>query len=259
VNWPVDGASLPLVIFSHGNDGSMLAYDPIVTDWVSWGYAVIRPDHLDSYLVPIEDRAQDFDDWEDRIHDVVFILDSLDQIEADIPALAGRIDRGRIGMAGHSFGAHTTQMVCGAVTTTNVSYLDSRFRAALMISPQGIGDMLGENSWDAFTNPMMVITGRNDEGRDGEPWTWRMDPYNHAPADGIKHAVIIDGAYHNFGDIYGIGYVPYPPNPTHVTYVRSASMAFLDAYVRDLPEAQAYLASDDMEVASDNEIDYQRK
>jgi dienelactone hydrolase len=259
VSWPIDGDSLPLVIFSHGNDGSMLAYDPLITHWVSYGYVLIQPDHLDSYLVPIEDRADEFEDWEDRIQDVVFILDSLDQIEADIPVIAGRIDRNRIGMAGHSFGAHTTQMVCGAVTTSNVSYLDSRLRAALMISPQGIGDQLGENSWDGFTNPMMVITGTNDEGRDGQPWTWRMDPYNHAPANGVKHAVVIDGAYHNFGDIYGIGYLPYPPDPVQVSYVRSASTAFLDAYIKELPEAQAYLASDDMEVATDGEIDYQRK
>jgi dienelactone hydrolase len=266
VSWPVHGSNLPLIVFSHGNDGSMLAYDPIITHWVSYGYVVIQPDHPDSYLVPEEDRAHDYEDWEERIEEVEFILDSLDQIEASIPALAGKIDPDRIGMAGHSFGAHTTQLVSGAILVTNDSFLDPRIKAALMISPQGISDALDEDSWSSFTNPMMVITGTNDTGREGQPWTWRMDPYNFSPSDGDKHAVIIDGAYHNFGDIYGFGELPPdvapdagPLNPTHVSYVQSASIAFLDAYLKELPAAQEYLSGVEMEAASGREIDYERK
>ena len=266
VSWPVEGSSLPLIVFSHGNEGSMLAYDPIITHWVSYGYIVIQPDHPDSYLVPEEDRAHDYEDWEERIEEVEFILDSLDMIEASVPAIFGRIDRDRIGMAGHSFGAHTTQLVSGAVLVTNDSFLDPRIKAALMISPQGISDALDEDSWSSFTNPMMVITGTNDTGREGQPWTWRMDPYNNAPADGVKHAVIIDGAYHNFGDIYGFGELPPdlapdagPLNPTHVSYVQSATIAFLDAYLKQLPAAQSYLGGTEMEAASSGEIDYQLK
>jgi dienelactone hydrolase len=266
VSWPVEGSSLPLIVFSHGNEGSMLAYDPIITHWVSYGYVVIQPDHPDSYLVPEEDRAHDYEDWEERIEEVEFILDALDQIEASIPALAGKIDRDRIGMAGHSFGAHTTQLVSGAILVTNDTFLDPRIKVALMISPQGISDALDEDSWSSFTNPMMVITGTNDTGREGQPWTWRMDPYNFSPADGDKHAVIIDGAYHNFGDIYGFGELPPdlapdagPLNPTHVSYVQSATIAFLDAYLKEMPAAQEYLAGTEMEAASGGEIDYERK
>jgi dienelactone hydrolase len=265
VSWPLEGSNLPLVVFSHGNQGSMLAYDPLASYWVSYGYVVIQPDHADSYLIPLEDRVTDFSDWEDRLDDVEFILDSLDQIEASVPGLTGRIDRDRIAMAGHSFGAHTSQVLTGTLIG-GVSYLDSRFCAALLISPQGMGGAFDENSWLPFSSPMLGITGTNDPGEEGQPWEWRTDPYYYSPADGNKHLLVIDGAYHNFGDIYGLGELPPelapdagPLNPTHVLYVQSATTAFLDAYVKGLPAAQAYLASDDMEVASDGEIDYQHK
>jgi predicted dienelactone hydrolase len=42
-----------------------------------------------------------FQDWQSRPADVSFVLDSLDELETQVPALAGRIDAA-IGVSGHS-------------------------------------------------------------------------------------------------------------------------------------------------------------
>ena len=45
---------------------------------------------------------------------MTFLLDSLDVLEEDVPALEGKLDRDRVGVGGHSLGAFTAQVVGGA-------------------------------------------------------------------------------------------------------------------------------------------------
>ena len=60
--------------------------------------------------------ANKFHDWANRPKDVAFILDSLDAIEAKVQGLKGKMDKKTIGVGGHSFGAHTGQLVAGTTT-----------------------------------------------------------------------------------------------------------------------------------------------
>lgn len=50
VTAPVDGDSLPVIVFSHGNGQSHHADGPLVNDWAADGFAVINPTHLDSRM-----------------------------------------------------------------------------------------------------------------------------------------------------------------------------------------------------------------
>jgi len=255
VDVPAGTDVCPLILFSHGYLGSRDGYDPLVEHWVSHGYACIRFTHSDSLDIPPEDRAA-FEDWASRPADLSFVLDALDAVEAAVPAAAGRLDRVRIGVGGHSFGAGTANLIGGAKTVLAQSFLDPRIRAALLISPQGEGELLGPHSWDDFANPMLVVTGTNDDsGRTGEDWTWRLDPYTHAPP-GSKHLVVVDGAYHDFGGISGATYPGQGPrNDDHVRWVRSVSTAFFDAYVRGEEAARSWLASEEVAQATGGAVD----
>jgi len=255
VDHPVGKDVCPLILWSHGYLGSRDGYDALVERWGSHGYVCIRFTHSDSLDIPAEDRAA-FDDWASRPADLSFVLDSLDDVEAAVPDLAGRIDRTRIGAGGHSFGAGTANLVGGARTVVGQSFLDPRILAALLISPQGEGDLLGPRSWDHFENPMLVLTGTlDDSDRTGNDWTWRLDPYTHSPA-GSKHLVVIEGAYHDFGGISGATFPGQGPrNEDHVLWVRSASTAFFDAYVKGIEGARAWLASDALARATSGVVD----
>ena len=114
---PREGGPYPIIIFSHGS-GATGQYDyPIARFWASHGYVVLQPTHADTETldIPDEDRSglKGADLWISRTRDVSLILDSLDEIEAVLPDLAGRMDHGVIGMSGHSLGAFTAQMVGG--------------------------------------------------------------------------------------------------------------------------------------------------
>lgn len=83
--------------------------------WAAHGFAVLQPTHLDSQtlgIAPDDPRTPVI--WRFRIEDLKRVLDELDVIEAYVPGLAGRLNRDRIAVAGHSWGATTASALVGA-------------------------------------------------------------------------------------------------------------------------------------------------
>lgn len=116
--YPDTGTGYPLLLFSHGNWSNKDSYDAVIEHWVSHGYAVIAPDHLDccgavsGILNSL--RYGQLGLIEGRVHDMQRLLARLPEIEKLQPAFAGKSDPARLGLAGHSFGAFTAQQFGGA-------------------------------------------------------------------------------------------------------------------------------------------------
>lgn len=116
-----------------------------------------------------------------------------------------------------------------------------------MISPQGEEDSIGgitdDRSFDHLTRPGLFVTGSNDKGRKSKSAEGRIEPFHLSPPQD-KYLLYIDGAYHNFGGISG-HIIPGmgPKDPQEVDEVRSATLAFLDAYVKNDSNARAWLTN----------------
>ena len=253
VSFPKDADVFPVIVWSHGATGSKDDYQPLVQHWVSYGYVCIQANHSDSRALAGMSQtgqvANKFQDWANRPKDIVFILDSLDGIEAKVPGLEGKLDKKTIGVGGHSFGAHSGQLVAGTTTVdfggVRTSHADPRPKAFVLISPQGKGPQLDDRSWEGLTRPFISITGSNDWGRNADPVDWRLDPFRLA-ASRDKYLLYIEGAHHDFGGIGGgVAYRNAgPANPNHLAYVLSATTAFWNAYLNDDREARSYLSTD---------------
>ena len=135
-----------------------------------------------------------------------------------------------------------------------MSLADERVDAALLMSPQGRGQLLDDRAWDSLQVPMMVMTGSMDPGRKGDGVSWRLDPFIFAASE-QKHLLFIDGAYHDFGGATGgtLEGSRAHPDPDIVMYALSASTAFWDAYLLGSPQALGYLESGAMERNSGGE------
>jgi predicted dienelactone hydrolase len=253
VSFPKDAGSFPVLVFAHGATGAKDDYQPLVRHWVSHGYVVIQANHSDSRALAGRSEtgqvANKFGDWANRPKDIVFILDSLDTIEAKIQGLKGKMDKQTVGVGGHSFGAHTAQLVAGTTTVdatgARTSHADARPKAFVLISPQGKGPQLDDQSWADLTRPFLSVTGSHDWGRNEDPVDWRLDPYRLA-ASRERYLLYIEGAHHDFGGIGGG--VQYrnagPANADQLACVQSTTTAFWDAYLKDDRGALAYLKSD---------------
>ncbi len=132
---PAEG-NYPLILFSHGFAGHRRQSTTLCTHWASHGYLVAAPDHVGNTTPDIlnadlgeeglsseEERALVNQFAEDRPRDVIFVLNSLFEEH-----WGDRIDPDRIGMSGHSFGGWTTLMVTAR---------EGRIDAALPMAPAG--------------------------------------------------------------------------------------------------------------------------
>lgn len=263
ISAPKSGGPYPLIVWSHGMYGSETGYGSLVDSWAKAGYVVIQPTHDDSLrYADAETRRSAFRGSLDntgsapqRPKDISLVLDSLNEIARQAPALGGKMDRAKLGMGGHSFGAWTAQVVSGmSGRLGGVMGQDDRFNSFLVISPQGEGGNVGPNSFKTMKGPMMMISGDNDSGRgDWDPKVYRRQGFDGA-APGGKWLVWIKDAYHNFGGISGReggaqlgGRLMGPPNPTQARQVRTASLAFWDATLKSRREAVAYLQNKEIE------------
>lgn len=253
VTWPNTRGSLPVIVWSHGAYGSKDVYAPLVQHWASHGYVVIQATHSDSLKLGFKGGLERlFRHFADRPQDVRFLLDSLVTLRGRLQGFEGSLDAGRIGVGGHSFGAHTSQLIGGATTVdargTRASHADSRVKAVLLVSPQGRGGELDKQSFETLDRPTMVVTGTLDGGRKQRPYTWRLEPFTFAPP-GAKTVVLIEGARHSFGGITGQRATRRtgPAVKEHVDAVKATSLLFWDAYLRASLPAQAVLTSSALE------------
>jgi pimeloyl-ACP methyl ester carboxylesterase len=101
--------SMPVLVFSHGF-GSTRFQNYTLAAWLaSHGYLVVAPDHPCDAIVTLDEEdvivGGDVDPLlalQDRVADLGVLLDTLEAAPPDW--IAGRLDTGRFGLIGHSYG-----------------------------------------------------------------------------------------------------------------------------------------------------------
>ncbi|MEW2033758.1 alpha/beta fold hydrolase [Streptomyces roseifaciens] len=243
VSAPATGGELPVIVFSHGFGWSMNGYAPLADFWAAQGFVVIQPTHLDSRTLglPAEDPRMPRI-WRFRIEDLKRVLDGLDILEASIPGLAGRLDRSRIAVAGHSWGAQTASALLGARVLGSdgmpgEDMSDPRVKAGVLLALTGLGDDLtpfaAENfpfmkpSFDTMTTPALIVAGDNDQSHlSTRGPDWFTDPYTCSP--GSKSLLTLFGAEHSLGGIPGYEVAETTDeSPARVALIQQLTTAFL--------------------------------
>ncbi|WP_205825475.1 alpha/beta hydrolase family protein [Microbispora catharanthi] len=244
VSAPATGNELPVIVFSHGFGESMDGYGPLVDFWTAHGFAVIQPTHLDSRtlnLPPDDPRTPLI--WRFRVEDLKRVLDGLEFVEAAVPGLGGRLDRSRVAVAGHSWGAQTASMLLGARVLDSAGepgedMSDPRIKAGVLLALPGTGgadltSFAAEHfpfmnpGFAEMTTPALVVAGDRDQsllsvrGPD-----WFTDAYFLSP--GGKSLLTLFGAEHSLGGISGYNVTETTDeNPERVALVRRLTWAYL--------------------------------
>jgi predicted dienelactone hydrolase len=279
VVYPEGKGALPVVIFSHDAGGSREGYSGLTEYWAQHGYICLQPTHADSFeqqraagrnatlFSALYDSSVSPDAWTNRIKDAVLVLDSFDEIQKQVPALKGRMDKNRIGVGGHAFGAFVAQALGGATIkfpgeNESKSFRDARVKAVLLFSPQGADVKVGliNTSWNQFNLPMLSVSGSRDYGdwrvlnKERATPEWRKDSYKFSPP-GDKYLLWIKDASHmSFTGMPATESGPLAKRSEALginekaifEWTQLASLAFWDTYLKDEKNARKFLETDEL-------------
>lgn len=288
VDYPEGDGKFPVIVFSHGAGGSPRTDEILLRFWASHSFVVLAPSHADaasgsardpaaeSVREPAGDATHDVRGWESRVRDLSFVAAATAAVESAVPALQGRLDENRVGVAGRSYGAFAAMLLAGATVNVSRKERDRSFadpipRAFVLISPPGRGQQgLTEKSWASVERPLMVVTGTRDPGVKNQDPSWRLDAYQLSPPES-KFAVFIEGASHL--SLTGLSAVPgaappkTPGKPANSSddevaifkCEKIATLAFWDAYLKQDAAAVAFLKSDVLMTDSHNRAQLLRR
>jgi len=238
--WPrAAGASVPLVVFSHGIGGSRRGYSYLGKHWASHGYASLHVQHVGSdsavwggnplaMVSRLQAAAQESEAIA-RVKDLTFALDQVLELTPEVFSAA--IDRRRIVAAGHSYGANSTLLAIGARVERGdhwLAFRDPRFTTAMVISaPPFYGEhdlaaVLGQVAVPTLhvtaTDDVIQIPGYRSGAAD------RIAVFD-AVADPRKTLVVYEGGSHSmFTDRAGTGGISL--NPLVKTATKELALAF---------------------------------
>lgn len=184
-----------------------------------------------------------------RPQDAKAIVDQLASVEQKAGV---QIDRDRLGVLGHSAGAHATMSLAGLVIDLSPSVrgkawnADARFKAFVANSPQGVGYLgVHEQSWSAITRPTLVQTGKRD-ATEGEQPAGRRHAFQRLPGpNAFEHYIDDEGTPHGLFALEKDEGVA-----GHELTLARTGVAFFDAFLNGRKEAQDFLAGTALERAT---------
>ena len=283
IYYPKSGGRCPIIIMSHGLGGSRDGYEYLGRHWASHGYVSVHPQHKGSddavwkessnRRESMQQAAGTLANVVNRPKDVSFVIDRLEKLNSEAGPLRGRLDMGCIGMAGHSFGAHTTLAVAGQTFSgllgQSLTLADRRVRAAVpMSAPAPKQRNKLDQAFGPIKIPCLHMTGTLDDSPIGDTKAAeRRLPFDHMRlADqylvtfaGGDH-MIFSGRPRRTEALAAPGWRGSGAKDSlFQELIRTVTAAFWDAYLRDDAQAKTWLAGDGCEAMLGENARFEKK
>jgi pimeloyl-ACP methyl ester carboxylesterase len=250
---------LPVVFWSHGLGGSVDGASFISRFLASHGYIVVHVQHpgTDSGLW----EGKPGHPWDiirnthiprsaslARFDDIPFVLKNLEGWMAQHEEIARHADLTTLGMSGHSFGAMTTQVMCGMMFSDEAgklrSYRQPIFKAGILYSPVPISHIALDDPRDIYGSidrPLFFMTGTDDDSPiEGWDYHARLKVYEFAGYP-EKDLLILKGGDHM---VYNgsRGKLGHNPNrELHEEIIKISALAYWDMMLKGDQSAKEWL------------------
>jgi predicted dienelactone hydrolase len=259
---PKAGGPFPVIVFSHGLGGTRETYEYLGTYWAGHGYVAVHLQH----------KGSDDEVWRnggmqamrgaanaknaiDRARDVSFALDQLETLNNDaVFPLHGKLEMPKVGMAGHSFGAHTTLLASGLKTPVIDSLADKRIKCAVAMSAPPPASPNYEALFGSIKIPIYHLTGTKDESPIDRPGSTAKD--RRVPFDNIRGAdsyltIFKDGDHMVFSGRRGLRGDRSHDAAFH-PLIQQGTLAFWDAYLKSDETAKTWLRQEFVKELAEN-------
>jgi len=227
VHLPSGNGPFPVVIVSHGAGGNLDSNFAQANHLASHGYIAVCVEHIGSNTKTMlagglrigqtmAAMTRDAGEVMNRPKDIRFAIDQTETWNRTHAVLKDKFDLQRIGVMGHSFGAFTTLVICGARPALDwlqptigtgkglgPDLFDKRVRCGVALSPQGPGEpFFLPTSYRSIRVPLLGISGSRDKQQGAEP-IHRRNSFQYWPK-GDRYLLWINNANHlQFSDATG--------------------------------------------------------
>lgn len=253
------GPKLPVIFWSHGLGGSVDGASFLSRYLAAHGYVVVHIQHLgtDSSLW----EGKPGHPWDiiramhiprsatlSRFADVPFVLTHIEEWMTKHPALAAMADMNNVAMSGHSFGAMTTQVMCGMMFPDESgklrSFKQDIFKTGILYSMVPIQHVALDDPRDVYGSidrPLFFMTGTDDDSPiEGWDYLQRLTVYDHAGGPEKHLLVIKDGDHMVYNGSRGkLG--ENPNRELHEEIIKMSALAYWDASLKDNKAAREWL------------------
>jgi predicted dienelactone hydrolase len=209
VAMPAPAGGWPVLLFSHGLGGTRAGGSVWAEAWAAAGFVVVHLQHPGSDRDAVRAVASSFGDRQGlrraasalqllaRLQDVIFALDEIGQRNASGTGPWTSVRPSRVGMSGHSFGAHTTLGIAGQRYPGHPGLQDRRLAAFIAFSPSPPASGDARQAFERIVDPVLCITGTRDDAVLGTHATAqrRIDMWDDLPA-GHKAQLVLQDADH---------------------------------------------------------------
>lgn len=285
--YPNEKGVFPLIIISHGAVGSWDSYYVQAKYFAENGYVVVCPEHIFSNQTQANLRMKPYQDlsferkkekFKEIVHqmtkdpnallqrpkDISFVIDRAIEYNKTHPELSGKIDTNHIAVMGHSYGACTVLVICGARPI--LDYLDppvapfhglgpdlsdERVTIGMAMSPQGIeGTFFGPKSFSTINRPLLCFSGSKDfvKGHSGTMLSAirRLRGFRRIPKKIDKYFLWLKNADHmSFADAGNkMTMVPSAAREDTQKILKVMTLAFLDSYLKNTGNFNKMLSRD---------------
>jgi len=202
---------------------------------------------------------------------VSFAIDRAAEWNQSHDGLRGRLDLGRVGVMGHSFGAYTTMAACGMRPALDwlmprvepgrglgPDLADPRVRCGVALSPQGPGEpFFLPESYASLRVPLLGISGSKDVQQGGRTAGERKEAFALWPKGNHRFVWIANANHFDFADSSGSDArgIPSATRADVQPVVRAATRAFLDLHLRSDANAAGRLTAETLRPLLGGSID----
>jgi len=254
IYYPGEGRGpFPVILFSHGLGGSREESAYLGQYWAANGYVAVHLQHegtdqsaweLFGARQSLRRVSQDPEQLVQRVRDLSFVLDQIEDMNRRHCCLAGLMDLSRVGVAGQDFGGLTALAAAGqmALRTPNETVLvDPRIRAAVVLDKTFVADDILEPLYQGRREvPVLSMNSSPVDGRRrgaAGPASVRPTPFSTAPRFRAPLR-----AFEPSG-MRGVPGAGEPRDSSACVLMQHASLVFWNAFLKEDKQANAWLAS----------------
>ena len=220
LRWPDENriaGPWPVVIFSHGLGGTREGGSVWGEAWVDAGFVVVHVQHTGSDFNAVRSVTRTFTDQRAlrslaspeqlmaRLLDVSFVLNEIEKRHSAKQDLWHLARPAQVGLAGHSFGAHTTMGMAGQRYPGFEGMKEPRLASFIAFSPTVPVVGSAQRAFERLSRPLLSITGTRDSDVVGVGATpeKRKAVFAALPSGDKAHLVLMDADHMTFAGQVG--------------------------------------------------------